>query len=80
MSISTSKIKSEELENITCSVIILDAVVQGEVYNLINFIIKLNDDYTTGFVRSAEISIPETADEGEPFTDIQMVVYTYEGD
>ena len=37
--------------------------VSGEVADLINFVIKLNHDFTTGVVKSAQMSIPETDSE-----------------
>jgi len=80
MSISSSGIKSEKLEDIVCSVISLNARVTGEVSNLITFVIKLNNDFTTGIVESAQLSIPETVYEGKASASIQMVVYAYEGD
>jgi len=79
-SISSSSIRSDKLEGLSCSVITLNAVVSGEVPNLIDFIIKLNTDFTTGVVKSAQISIPEATDEDEPSANILMVVYTYGGD
>lgn len=78
--INSSDIKDEKLEDITCSMITLNAVVSGETPNLINFIIKLNTDFTTGVVKSAQISIPEASEEDNPSASIQMVVYTYKGD
>jgi hypothetical protein len=78
-SISSSNIRDDKLEDINCSVITLNAVVEGEVPNIINLVIKLNTDFTTGIVKAVQISIPETSDEDEPAINIQMVVYTYEG-
>jgi hypothetical protein len=80
MNISSSGIKSEKLGRIACSVISLNAVVDGEVSDLISFVIKLNSDFTTGVVQSAQISIPKTDCKDEPSASIQMVVYAYEGD
>jgi peptidoglycan hydrolase CwlO-like protein len=80
MSLSSSNIKSEKLGDIVCSVISLNAVVSGEVPDLISYVIKLNNDFTTGVVKSAQISIREKVDEGEASASIQMVVYAYEGD
>ena len=59
-SMSSSSIRSEKLEGIDCSAITLDAMVAGETSNLINFVIKLNNDFTTGIVKSVQITIPET--------------------
>ena len=80
MSISSSGIKSEKLGDVACSMISLNGMVTGEVSNLISFVIKLNNDFTTGVVKSAQMSILETVDEGESSASIQMVVYAYEGD
>ena len=79
MSISSSSLKSDKLGDVACSMISLSAHVTGEVSNLINFIIKLNNDFTTGLVKSAQMSIPETVYEGQASASIQMVVYAYEG-
>lgn len=78
-SISTSSIKSEKLGNIACSMIQINAQVTGELPNLIDFVISLNNDFTTGVVKSAHMSIEETTEE-ESLANIMMVVYSYEGD
>jgi hypothetical protein len=83
MSISSSGIESGKLEDIACSVITLNTAVEGEVSNLINFVIRLNTDFTTGVVKSAQISINEAdgeGDEGESSASILVVVHAYEGD
>jgi len=77
--ISSSGLASGELEGIACSVLPLDARVEGDVPALINFITRLNSDLTTGVVRSAEISIPEATGE-ESSANIQLVIYSYQGD
>jgi hypothetical protein len=83
-SITSSSIRSEKLVGISCSVINLGATVTGDTSHLINFVIKLNTDFTTGLVKSAQISIPEadqaTVEGKAPSANIQMVVYAYEGD
>ena len=77
--ISSSNIGSEELGNIVYSMITLNATVAGDTSNLISFVIRLNNDFTTGIVKSAQISIPEMADD-RPSANILMVVYAYGGD
>jgi hypothetical protein len=79
-SITTSGIQIENLEAISCAMITLGAVVKGEVPNIINFVISLNSDFTTGVVKSVQISIPNTADEKDSTINMQMVVYAYKGD
>lgn len=80
MGISSSGIKNEKLGDLACSAISLNARVTGEVSNLISFVIKLNNDFTTGVVKSAQMSVPETVYEGKSSASIQMVVYAYKGD
>lgn len=78
--VSSSGVKSEKLGGITCSATTLNASVSGEVADLIDFVIELNHDFTTGVVQSAQMSIPETDSEATPTANIQMVVRAYEGD
>jgi regulator of replication initiation timing len=78
-SISSSEIRDEKYANINCSMITLNAIVEGEVSDIIDFVIKLNSEFTTGIVESAHISIPEITDEEEPEINVNMVVYTYRG-
>lgn len=58
MSISSSGIKSDKLGDIACSMIQINARVEGEVPNLIDLVISLNSDFTTGVVESAQITVP----------------------
>ena len=78
--ISSSSLTNEDLERISCSGLPLATTVRGDVPNLISFIIKLNNDFTTGVVKSVQINIPEVAEGDEPSANIMMVIYTYEGD
>jgi len=58
MNISSSGTESGKFEGIACTVITLNAMVEGEVPNLIDFVIMLNTDFTNGVVKSAQIDIP----------------------
>ena len=78
--ISSSTIQNEELDGIACSKTSLNAMASGDVPDLISFIIKLNTDFTTGTVKLAQISIEDPDEDRPSSADIQMVVYTYEGD
>jgi len=82
MDMSSSGITTEKLAGISYSVSALTVRVEGDVPNLIDFIIKMNNNFTTGVVKSADIDIPETTDEGEasPSAHIRLMVYTYQGD
>ncbi len=76
-SISSSKISTEKLGDIVCSVIELSGTATGKVSNLINFVTGLNTDFTTGVVRSVQMSIPEATDQNEPSATVRLVIYTY---
>jgi len=78
--ISSSGLASEELAGITCAALPLTARVEGEVTDLVSFITKLNSALDTSLVKSVGIEIPETTSEQKPTANIQMVIYTYQGD
>jgi len=78
--VSSSVRTGGDLEGVTASELPLTIWAEGDVANLIDFVTRLNGDLTTGVVKSAKISIPETADEGKPSADIRLVVYSYQGD
>lgn len=71
---------SDTLEGITCSVISLTATVEGDVPNLVGFVTKLNGQLPTGVVQSITITVPETASGEKASANIQLVIYTYQGD
>jgi len=77
--LSSSGQATESLEGVTCSVISLTAKVEGDILNLVNFVTKLNNHFTTGVVKSIEITIPETTSGEKASADIQLVVYTHQG-
>ncbi|MCK4274367.1 MAG: hypothetical protein KAW90_05695 [Dehalococcoidales bacterium] len=79
MNLGTTQISTHEVEGVSCSTTSITTTVEGEVSGIIDFIISLNDGFTTGNVQSAHISIPEDSTESEPSASIQMVVYSYEG-
>ncbi len=53
--IQSSGLSSEKLGGINCSAIKLTIMADGDVLNLIDFVIKLNTDFTTGIVNSVDI-------------------------
>jgi len=68
---------TESLEEVTCSVMLLTAKVEGDVPNLVSFVTKLNSHFTHGVVNSITITIPETNSD-EASAEIQLAVYTYQ--
>ncbi len=77
---TSSRIASENLKGVTCSVISLTAKVEGDVSNLVSFVTNLNEQFATGVVKSVAITIPETASGDNATASIQLVVYSYRGD
>jgi len=77
--INSSDVASDELESITCSVIKLDIVVEGDVTKLISFIDELSNKFTTGVVKSTEMAISETIGGDTLSANIQLVIYSYQG-
>lgn len=71
---------SDSLEGIDCSVISLTAKVEGDVTNLVGFIIKLNSQLATDVIRSITVTVPEMDSGEKASVDIHMVIYTYQGD
>ena len=78
--INSSGLTSGELEGIPCSILPFTTRVEGDLPALVDFITRLNGDLTTGVVKSVIISIPEMTSEEKSSADIQMVIYTYQGD
>ncbi len=71
---------TESLEGATCSVILLTAKVEGDVPNLVSFIVRLNSNFATGVVKSVTITIPEANSGEKASADIQLTVYSHQGD
>ncbi|MFC2002178.1 hypothetical protein ACFLUZ_06760 [Chloroflexota bacterium] len=61
--ISSSGIASDKLTGITCATIRLAIDVEGDVPNLISYVIKLNNDFTTGVVMSVQSNPQEMTEE-----------------
>jgi hypothetical protein len=59
--LSTSKISSKATDGIGLDTISLSAQAQGDLDALVNFVVNLNNGYATGYVLSAQITLPETA-------------------
>ena len=78
-SIGTSSTTNQPFQSIECETISLSAAVSGELTDVIDFVIGLNNNYTTGYVRSAQLAIGDEADGNSVSASIQMVVYSYKG-
>jgi len=75
----TTTISHDNYEGVPCSVIALSGSACGELTNIIEFIAGLNNNFSTGFVQSTQISVADDATVGESTASISLVVYSYEG-
>ena len=85
--IRSSRLTSGELEGVTFSDLPLRATVEGDVPNLIKFILELSGKFPTSMAESVEINVPELTEGGEtgeelekPSANLKLHIYTYEGD
>ncbi|HEY32410.1 MAG TPA: hypothetical protein G4O10_04830 [Dehalococcoidia bacterium] len=77
--ITVSPMSSDTLAALSCSLLPINVVAEGDVPDLLDFVTRLNNDLTNGLVRSAILNIPEATAEGVPSVDIELVIYTYQG-
>ena len=81
--IDIAPLSSEDLVDLPCTILSLTVIVEGEIPQLLDFVMTLNTDVTNGVVNSARISVPiesdliETEDQA-PKADVKMVIYYYE--
>lgn len=85
--IESPGVTSLTLEGLTCSALTLIVTAEGDVDNLINFVLELSEEFPTGVVESVEINVPEVSEETEeevetvkPSANLKLCIYTYEGD
>jgi len=77
--ITIAPLSSENLVDIPCTILSLTVIVEGELPQLLDFVMTLNTDVTNGVVNSARISIPlETGEQELPKANVKMVIYYYE--
>jgi TolA-binding protein len=75
----TSPIVPNIYEGIGLSTTSLNAAVEGALPNLIDFVERLNNDFTTGLIKSTQIDIPPSSSNETPSASVQMIIYSYEG-
>jgi hypothetical protein len=73
VNLSTTKISVEPYASIDCDAIMVSGQIRGTRENVIKLIIALNDNYPTGFVRTAQVTF---ADDAGCIVNVQMNVYT----
>jgi hypothetical protein len=77
--IGTTKNQSITYNGIGCLSISVSAAVSGELSNIIDFIVGLNNNFDTGYVQSTQLTIYDDTAESGTSANIVMVVYSYEG-
>lgn len=78
-SLSTSPIVPNKYEGIGLSETSINAAVEGQLPALVDFVESLNNDFTTGLIKSAQIDIPPSSSNETPSANVQMIIYSYEG-
>jgi hypothetical protein len=78
VSITSSGLTTGKWEGIPCSVITLNLNVGGDILSLINFVNRLNGDFTTGAVNSASLSFSGNTTERSSTAQINMTIYSYQ--
>ena len=76
--INSSSPASGNLEGIVCSILPFNVVVEGDVPNLIDFIIKLNGDFKTGVVTSVDMRVSENTGGEKSLANIRLLLYTHQ--
>jgi len=85
--ITSSSKTSGDLEGISCSILSLTVIAQGDVTSLIYFATALSNKLTTCAIQAVKIEVPEVFEEDAgfkpetaiPSANIQVVIYLYEG-
>ena len=78
MSMMSSAQSDGKLGPIPCLTTSISANIRGSTSDLIDFVLNLNSGYTTGIVRSVNISIPEDTSDNSTAA-ITLFIYSYEG-
>ena len=73
--IGTTDIKTGEFANLECEKIAISIMVRGELSDMVNFIININEGFSNGYIQSVQTVMGDS-----PHTFIQIVVYSYRGD
>ena len=84
---SNTVILRTDLAGIACSQTTISASVTGDLENIVDFLVAMNEGYTTGFVQSVNIDVAiettetEEAEEApESTAHFQIIIYSYEGE
>ncbi len=80
LQINSPGLATEKIEGVTYAVLPFTISAQGVLPSLISFVTELNTAFKTGLVKSVDIRIPATGQREErPTANINMVIYSYQG-
>jgi len=68
----------ELLANLPCIVVPLEAIVEGNVEDIVTFVTQLNTTITTGVIKSVNLNIPEGDTGVKPTATISLLIYNYQ--
>ncbi len=74
----------EDLDELEFFALSFTVTAEGDVANLVDFVFELNQQFPTGVIQSAIIEVPAVIEEEEEITEpsvqINLSIFTYEGD
>lgn len=74
--IGTTEVKAAEFIGLDCDMILIQVKVRGELADMVNFIINMNDGFNTGYIEATQTVTNEDAQ----YTTVQIIVYSYKGE
>jgi len=69
-----------DLAGVTCSTLPVTVSVEGEVLQLVEFIMALNTEVPNGLVGEARASVPSASSDALPWADVSLAIYSYQGE
>ena len=79
MKISSSSLSESNVGGLDFYVLPINIEIEGEITDIIEYLGKLDSDFTTGFVESVKTTVPEADSEEEISALINIKMYTYGG-
>ena len=73
----SSALLSDELEGVPCSVLTLDVSVEGNLPNLISFVLGVNGNFESGAIDSVNINVSDETTEQRSAARIKLLIYNY---
>jgi acetylglutamate synthase len=78
-SVGISRVMKQTYANISCEATSLSAAITGTLSDITDFVGGLNNNFTTGFVQSVQLSIIGETEEGLTSASLAIIVYSYKG-